>query len=103
MSGKSKEKTKKVKTSKIAKANVAKTMPAYPLSAELAAIVGASELSRGAVMKKVWDYIKTHQLQDTTNKRLIHPDSLLAKVFGSSESIDMFKIAGLLNGHIKKK
>jgi DNA topoisomerase-1 len=87
--------TKKAKTT-------ARSMPSYSLSPDLAAVVGSSELTRGEVTKKVWEYIKAHNLQDAQNKRLIHPDALLTKVFGSKESIDMFKMAGLLNKHIKK-
>jgi DNA topoisomerase I len=96
------EKTTKNKPAKTAKPKTTRTMPAYHLSPELAAIVGTTELSRGEVTKKVWDYIKAHQLQDAANKRLIRPDALLARVFGSSEPVDMFKMAGLLNAHIKK-
>lgn len=87
---------------KTAKAKTTRKMPSYPLSAELIAIVGAPELTRGDVTKKVWDYIKAHNLQDADNKRLINPDPLLAKVFGTKEPIDMFKMAGLLGKHIKK-
>jgi len=85
------------------KAKTSRNMPAYNLSSELSAVVGTNALPRGEVTKKVWDYIKSHQLQDETNKRLIRPDALLAKVFGSNESIDMFKMAGLLNPHMKKR
>lgn len=79
-----------------------RSMPTYPLSSELAAVVNASELSRGGVMKKLWDYIKTHQLQDSTNKRLIIPDAALSKVFGTNEPVDMFKMTALVSSHIKK-
>jgi DNA topoisomerase-1 len=74
----------------------------YQLSTELATIVGVSALPRMQVTKKVWDYIKLHQLQDTTNKRLIRPDEPLSKVLGTTDPIDMFKLAGILNAHMKK-
>ncbi len=72
----------------------------YTLSKELEAVVGASELSRPEVIKKVWDYIKEHNLQDKKNKRLIVPDAKLAKVFGSKEPIDMMKLSGALSKHL---
>lgn len=100
--GKTAKTAKTAKAAKSEKPKVARAMPAYRLSPELSTIVGASELSRGEVTKKVWDYIKAHHLQDEANKRLIRPDAALAKVFGSSEPIDMFKMAGLLNGHMQK-
>jgi DNA topoisomerase-1 len=83
----------------------AKTAPraqkAYQLSPELAKVVGEKELSRPAVVKKLWEYIKAHKLQDPKNKRLIQPDDLLAKVFGSKKAVDMMKLSGLLTTHLK--
>jgi DNA topoisomerase-1 len=75
---------------------------AYKLSPELSKIVNATELSRPEVTKQVWVYIKKHNLQDPTNKRLIRPDAALAKVFGSKDPIDMLKLATVLNKHLKK-
>jgi DNA topoisomerase-1 len=74
----------------------------YKLSKELEAVVNEKELSRGDILKKVWDYIKKHKLQDPKNKRLIVPDAKLAKVFGSKESIDMMKLAGILKDHMTR-
>jgi DNA topoisomerase I len=87
---------------KPAKAKVTRKMPSYDLSSELAAIVEAQTLTRGEVTKKIWEYIKSHQLQDPVNKRLIHPDPALARVFGTNEAVDMFKMTSLLNSHFKK-
>jgi DNA topoisomerase I len=72
---------------------------AYKLSKELEEIVGAKELSRPEVVKRVWDYIKEHKLQDPKNKRTIVPDAKLSKVLGKNP-IDMMKLAGLLGKHI---
>jgi DNA topoisomerase-1 len=73
---------------------------AKKLSKELQAFVGEKELTRGEVTKKIWEYIKSHNLQDPSNKRLIVPDEKLEKVFGNSEPLDMFKLAGVLGKHI---
>jgi len=103
-----KTKSKKTKTSKKKAVKKKKTatkkreQPKYELSKELQAVVKESSLSRPEVTKKVWDYIKEHNLQDPKNKRLIVPDNTLAKVFGSSEPIDMMKLAGKLSPHFKK-
>ncbi len=93
------------KTSKKAKASEEKpkkkrTMPAVALSPELAAVIGNLELPRTEITKKIWEYIKSNQLQDAKNKRLIHPDAKLAKIFGTDEPIDMFKMTGLLSKHM---
>lgn len=103
--GTKKAATKKVpaeKAEKAAKPKKTRTMPSNPLSPDLADLVGASELSRGEVTKKVWNHIKANNLQDPANKRLIVPDEKLAKIFGSTEPVDMFKMTSLINKHIKK-
>lgn len=68
-------------------------------SAELAAVVGTSPLPRTEVVKKLWDYIKAHQLQDAQNKRNINADDKLAKVFGKKQ-VTMFEMAGLIGKHL---
>ena len=91
-----KKKTAKKKTTK----SLGKPLP---LSPELQAIVGAEELARTEVTKKVWEYIKAKDLQNPSNKRQIVPDDKLSKVFGHSDTIDMMKLAGLLSKHIAPK
>lgn len=59
------------------------------------------ELSRPAALKKTWDYIKAHDLQDPQNRRNILPDKKLAKLFGSEKPINMFELPKLLNQHLK--
>ncbi|MBS3905121.1 MAG: type I DNA topoisomerase [Simkania sp.] len=88
------------KKGKTTKAKKTSSQPAQSLSKELQTIVGAKELSRPDVIKKVWEYIKANNCQDPKNKRLIVPDEKLAKVFGSKKPIDMLKLAGVLNKHI---
>lgn len=94
-------KTTKTKTAKEKTEKKPRVSAALSLSDDLAAIVGTKELSRPETTKKVWEYIKLHNLQDPNNKRLIKPDAALAKVFGSNEAIDMMKLAGVLNKHFK--
>ena len=96
-----KEKSVNKKSSASSKKKAAKkSQVAHKLSKDLEAIVGSSELSRPEVIKKMWDYIKKHQLQDSMNKRLIKPDAKLAKVFGSKEPLDMMKLPGAISKHI---
>jgi len=73
------------------------------LSDDLAKFVGVEEMARGDVMKKIWEYIKKHDLQDPKDRRLINPDATLAKIIGTSEQINMFKMTGTINKHIGKK
>lgn len=100
-----KEKTAKSKTTKATTAPKEKTprnQPKNKLSPDLSKLLGETELSRGEMTKKLWDYIKANNLQDPANKRLIKPDAPLANIFGSKEPVDMFKLAGILNKHIVK-
>lgn len=92
--------TKKTKAT-AAKPKKTREMPSLTLTSELAAVVGETSLPRAQVIKKVWEYIKSNQLQDANNKRLIVPDAKLAKVFGSKEPMDMFKMTAVLSTHMK--
>jgi chromatin remodeling complex protein RSC6 len=76
-------------------------MKPVAVSETLAEIVGKGPMARTEVTKKLWDYIKKHNLQDQTNKRMINPDAKLAKVFGSNAPIDMFKMTSKVSKHIK--
>lgn len=71
------------------------------ISDELAVIVGRGPMPRTEVAKKLWDYIKKHKLQDPKNKRNIIPDHNLAKVFGSSQPINMFKMTSKVSAHLR--
>jgi DNA topoisomerase I len=95
------KKTKKVATSSEAKPKKTKSMPNMKISDDLAEVIGSKEMPRALVLKKLWEYIKTHQLQDEKNKRLIIPDAKLTKVFGNSEPLDMFKMPGIINKHLE--
>lgn len=75
----------------------------FSLSDELFAVLKTRELSRGDVLKKIWDYIKTQNLQNPKNKREIIPDKKLEKVFGNKEPIDMMQLAKILSNHLHKK
>lgn len=70
------------------------------VSADLAAIVGKGPMPRTAVVQKLWEYIKKNKLQNPRNKRQIVPDEKLAKVFGTKEPVDMFKMTRLVSNHL---
>ncbi len=68
-------------------------------SAALAAVVGKDPLPRTQVIKKLWEYIKKHDLQDPANKRNINADAKLEKVF-EKKQVSMFEMAGLIGKHL---
>jgi upstream activation factor subunit UAF30 len=69
-------------------------------SKELAAVVGEAPLPRTEVTKKLWAYIKKHNLQDAKNRRNINPDEKLEKVFGRKKAVNMFEMTKLVNAHL---
>ncbi|HWQ35193.1 MAG TPA: SWIB/MDM2 domain-containing protein [Blastocatellia bacterium] len=68
---------------------------------ELSAIVGSRPLPRTEITKKVWDYIKSHNLQDPQNKRMINADALLQPILGGKKQVSMFEMTKLVNKHVK--
>jgi upstream activation factor subunit UAF30 len=69
-------------------------------SKELAAVVGSEPLPRGEVVRKVWDYIKQHDLQNPENRREILADAKLQAIFGKSK-VNMFEMNKHLVQHLK--
>src|ERR1044072_3726125 len=93
------KKAKPAKTAPAKKVNPALLKPLQP-SKELAAVVGSEPLPRPEVVSKVWDYIKTHKLQDPQNKREIMADEKLQAVFGKNR-VTMFEMNKHLAPHLK--
>jgi len=69
------------------------------LSADLEAVIGKGPLSRGEVVKKIWDYIKKHDLQNPANKRNIFADDKLMPIFKKKE-VTMFEMTKLVSAHL---
>ena len=79
--------------------NSAFMKPMQP-SEHLAKIVGTEPLPRSEVTKKIWAYIKKHNLQNPTNKREILADEKLQPIFGTKK-LDMFQMTKAVNKHLK--
>jgi upstream activation factor subunit UAF30 len=69
-------------------------------SEELAAVVGSEPVPRGQVVSKIWDYIRSHKLQNPENRREILADDKLRKVFGK-DKVTMFEMNKHLAQHLK--
>ena len=92
-----KKKAAKKKTKR--KPNAAFMRPLTP-SAALAAVIGRSPIPRNQVVKKLWQYIKKHDLQDAKNRRNINADSKLKPVFGKNQ-VSMFEMTKIVSKHLK--
>ena len=93
------KKTAKKKAKTKRKPNAA-FMRAMQPDAALAAIVGSKPLPRTQVIKKMWIYIKKHNLQNPKNKRNILADAKLKSVFGGKKEVTMFQLAGIIGKHL---
>jgi chromatin remodeling complex protein RSC6 len=78
--------------------NAAFMKPMTP-SASLAAIIGDKPVPRTEVTKKVWEYIKKHNLQDAAKRTMINADAKLKEIFKKAQ-VSMFEMTKLINSHL---
>ena len=71
------------------------------ISDMLAEVVGSKPIPRTEVVKKLWQYIKKHKLQDAKNRRNINADANLKAVFGGKKTVSMFEMTKLVSKHLK--
>ncbi|KAG8708332.1 hypothetical protein FRC11_006557 [Ceratobasidium sp. 423] len=71
----------------------------YALSPALAAFTGVAALSRPQIVKKLWDHIKAHNLQNPQDKREILCDDQMRSLFGV-DKINMFQMNKVIGDHI---
>jgi upstream activation factor subunit UAF30 len=74
-------------------------MAALNPSPQLAAVIGDKPLPRTEITKKLWEYIKKYNLQDSANKRMINGDEKLKAIFGKPQ-VSMFEMTKLVSKHI---
>jgi chromatin remodeling complex protein RSC6 len=82
------------------KPNPALMKPVQP-DETLAAVVGSTPLPRGALTKKLWDYIKKNKLQDAKQRTMINADDAIKAIFNGKKQVSMFEMTKLVSTHIK--
>jgi chromatin remodeling complex protein RSC6 len=98
---------KKAPAKKAAKAPAKKRAPnaafmrPMTIGEALHSIVGNQPIPRSEVIKRLWAYIKKHNLQDPKEKRNINADAALQKVFGGKKTVSMFEMTKHVNNHLK--
>lgn len=102
---------RKVAKKKVAKKKVAKKkskrkpnaafMRPMQLSPVLQEVVGKKDIPRTEVTKKLWLYIKKHDLQDPKNRRNINGDAKMRALFGGKKTVSMFEMTKLVSKHMK--
>lgn len=68
---------------------------------KLAAIIGPEPVARTEITKKLWEYIRSHNLQDPENKTFIKADEQLKQVFEGKDRVSMFEMTKLVFNHLK--
>ena len=81
------------------KVNPALMKPVQP-DAALAKIVGSTPLPRSAMTKKLWEYIKKHDLQDAKKRTQINADDNLKVIFNGKKQVSMFEMTKLISVHL---
>jgi len=92
---------KKSGSKKSARKPNAAFMKAMQPSPALGNIVGEKPLPRTEVVKKIWAYVKKHNLQDKKERRNINADEQLREVFGGKKTVSMFEMMKLVNKHLR--
>lgn len=69
------------------------------LSEPLSALLGETQLSRPQTVKKIWEYVKSNDLQDPSDKRQIVCDDAMRAVF-KTDRVHMFTMNKILNQNL---
>jgi len=67
----------------------------------LSKVIGSDPLPRTEVTKKIWAYIKRHNLQSESNRRNIDADAKLLPVFNGKKTVSMFELTKLVSSHLR--
>jgi len=67
---------------------------------KLAEIIGDQPVPRTEVTRKLWDYIRGHNLQDPENKTFIKADEKLKQVLDGKDRVSMFEMTKLIFNHV---
>ncbi len=93
------KKTAKTATKKTRKPNAAFMKPLQPDEA-LAKVVGEKPIPRTEITKRLWVYIKKHNLQNPKNRRNIDADDALKPIFNGKKQVSMFEMTKLVAQHV---
>eukprot|EP00262_Sarcandra_glabra_P007968 TRINITY_DN21128_c0_g1_i1.p2 TRINITY_DN21128_c0_g1~~TRINITY_DN21128_c0_g1_i1.p2 ORF type:complete len:132 (+),score=20.09 TRINITY_DN21128_c0_g1_i1:138-533(+) len=88
--------------SSTAKGRTAGILKVVPVSPAMGKFLGVPQISRTDAVKKIWEYIKLHQLQNPANKREIRCDEKLKTIFDGRDKVGFLEIAKLLSHHFVK-
>ncbi|KAK9985032.1 hypothetical protein SO802_034557 [Lithocarpus litseifolius] len=97
-----KEKAKTTTTTTKARSNIG-IQKVVQISPQLGKFLdGVTESSRAHAVKKVWEHIKLHHLQNPANRKEIFCDEKLKSIFDGKEKVQFQEIAKFLSNHFVK-
>jgi upstream activation factor subunit UAF30 len=96
-----KKAVKKAAKKKSARKPNAAFMAPLTSSPALADVIGSKPLPRTEIIRKIWDYIKKNNLQDSKNRRMINADAKLKVLFAGKMQISMFDLAKVVSKNVK--
>lgn len=67
----------------------------------LSAVIGPSPLPRNELIKRLWDYIRAHGLQDEREKMMINPDAALRLVVGGRRRVNIIELMKMMSAHLR--
>ena len=67
----------------------------------LAEVVGAEAPPRAELTRRIWNYIRQHDLQDASDRRMIRADDRLRRGFDGKDRVSMFELGRLVNRHVE--
>lgn len=80
--------------------NAAFMKPVQP-DEKLSAVIGSEAVPRTEITRKLWDYIRSNNLQDQNNKTRINADEKLKAVCDGRDQVTMFEMTKLVSSHIR--
>ncbi|XVF56713.1 hypothetical protein PTKIN_Ptkin06aG0142300 [Pterospermum kingtungense] len=94
--------TSKTNTEKPATPRSSGIFKVTAVSPALGQFLGAQQASRTEAVKQIWTYIKSHNLQNPSNKREIFCDEKLKTIFDGKEKVGFLEIGKMLSHHFVK-
>ena len=67
----------------------------------LSVVVGHNALPRSELIKRLWDYIRKHGLQDPQRQLYVHADEKLKALFNGKALVSVVELLKLTSAHLR--
>jgi upstream activation factor subunit UAF30 len=66
----------------------------------LSAVIGSRPRTRNELIKRLWEYIREHRLQDERQMMIIRADDTLRPVFDGRPEVNIIELMKLMSAHL---